>query len=50
MGTTVRVGVSVGVARSSGHLGDDVLESADRALYRAEAEGGNAVRWTDDDQ
>jgi diguanylate cyclase (GGDEF)-like protein/PAS domain S-box-containing protein len=48
MGTMVSVGMSVGVARVSGHLGENVLESADRALYRAKAEGGNAVRWPEE--
>jgi diguanylate cyclase (GGDEF)-like protein/PAS domain S-box-containing protein len=47
-GTTARVSISIGVAHSSDHLGDDVLELADRALYRAKADGGSVVRWPDE--
>ena len=43
-GNSVRIGMSVGVAHSKDHLGDDVLEQADRALYLAKA-GGGGVRW-----
>jgi diguanylate cyclase (GGDEF)-like protein len=47
-GTTARLGISIGVARSDAASADDVLERADRALYRAKADGGGAVRWPDD--
>ncbi|MGQ0803772.1 MAG: diguanylate cyclase domain-containing protein [Actinomycetota bacterium] len=39
-----QVGISIGLAHTDRRLGDAVLESADRALYRAKAEGGSAVR------
>ena len=45
MGATAHLGISIGVAHTSSRLGDAVLESADRALYQAKAEGGGAVRW-----
>lgn len=38
-GTSVRVGMSVGVSHSPDALADDSLEQADRALYEAKAEG-----------
>jgi len=44
VGVTAQVGISIGVAYTSTHLGDSVLELADRALYEAKAEGGSAVR------
>jgi len=43
LGNTVRVGLSVGVAHSSDGLGEDVLDLADRALYRAKSAGGGAA-------
>jgi diguanylate cyclase (GGDEF)-like protein/PAS domain S-box-containing protein len=46
-GATARVGISIGVAHVTSRLGDAVLESADRALYQAKAEGGSAVRWNE---
>jgi GGDEF domain-containing protein len=46
-GSTARVGISIGIAHATNRLGDEVLESADRALYQAKAEGGGAVRWID---
>lgn len=36
-GTTVTIGISIGVAQADGRLGLEVLEAADRALYRAKA-------------
>jgi diguanylate cyclase (GGDEF)-like protein/PAS domain S-box-containing protein len=44
-GAIAHLGISIGVAHTSSCLGDSVLESADRALYQAKAEGGSAVRW-----
>jgi diguanylate cyclase (GGDEF)-like protein/PAS domain S-box-containing protein len=44
-GVRTRVGISIGVAHTTKGLGDAVLESADRALYQAKADGGGAVRW-----
>jgi diguanylate cyclase (GGDEF)-like protein/PAS domain S-box-containing protein len=43
-GASASVGISIGVAHAIA-LGDAALESADRALYRAKAQGGSAVQW-----
>jgi len=47
-GVITRVGISIGVARTEADCGDAALESADRALYQAKADGGGAVRWPRD--
>jgi diguanylate cyclase (GGDEF)-like protein len=44
-GRTASIGISIGVAHSVDSVGHDLLESADRALYRAKADGGGAV-WS----
>lgn len=46
VGASAHLGISIGVAHTSSRLGDAVLESADRALYQAKAQGGSAVRWS----
>jgi diguanylate cyclase (GGDEF)-like protein len=47
----IGVTASVGVASYDPAMpeGGDVLEAADRAVYQAKADGGNAVRWKADD-
>lgn len=47
--TTARVGISIGVAHSSGGVGEELLDQADRALYRAKGRGGNVACGPDDD-
>ena len=47
LGVATSVGISIGMAHSSARIGEEILESADRALYRAKAEGGSMVRWPD---
>jgi diguanylate cyclase (GGDEF)-like protein/PAS domain S-box-containing protein len=45
LGCPTRVSISIGVAHAADRLADDVMESADHALYRAKADGGSTVRW-----
>ncbi len=47
-GSITRVDISIGVAHTSGEIGEVVLDRADRALLRAKSSGGSVVERADD--
>jgi diguanylate cyclase (GGDEF)-like protein/PAS domain S-box-containing protein len=49
LGTTTRtVGISIGLAHSSDALDDDILDRADRGLYRAKSRRASSICWPPD--
>jgi diguanylate cyclase (GGDEF)-like protein/PAS domain S-box-containing protein len=45
---TAIVGISIGLAQSPDRLTAEMLQLADRGLYRAKAAGRGSIRWNDD--
>lgn len=48
-GLAIRLGVSIGIAAADGADGEALMQEADRALYRAKADGRNTWRMTPQD-
>jgi diguanylate cyclase (GGDEF)-like protein/PAS domain S-box-containing protein len=46
--TTTTVGISIGLAFSEDRVGAEMLELADRGLYRAKVTGVSAISWFDE--
>jgi diguanylate cyclase (GGDEF)-like protein/PAS domain S-box-containing protein len=46
--TTTCIGISIGVAHSAHPVGEEVLELADRALYRAKIKRDSSICWPTD--